>query len=357
MLDYAQHIDFLNCDIAHTGTHGIWFREQCRHSSIEHCYIRDLGGGGVKIGTPVIPSEEQLTKEITVHNNIIHHGGYLFPPGVGVIIFNGSDNNITHNDIGDFRYSGVSAGWVWGYSHSPTKRNTIAYNRIHHLGWGELCDMGGVYLLGASEGTTVNNNVIHDIYSYDYGGWGLYTDEGAYGIVLENNLVYNCKSSGFHQHYGKNNVVRNNIFAFNLNYQIQFSRLEEHLSYSFTNNIVYFDRGSLITFSNENAFQKANILYDRNCYWDTRGKEPVFYGHAFAEWKKLGRDVHSVVADPLFLDPKNHDFRFRNRSVLRKINFKPFDYSQAGVIGSNEWKQKAEMSPELLQQFQTLYRR
>lgn len=357
MLDYAQHIDFLNCDIAHTGTHGIWFREQCRHSSIEHCYIRDLGGGGVKIGTPVIPSEEQLTKEITVHNNIIHHGGYLFPPGVGVIIFNGSDNNITHNDIGDFRYSGVSAGWVWGYSHSPTKRNTIAYNRIHHLGWGELCDMGGVYLLGASEGTTVNNNVIHDIYSYDYGGWGLYTDEGAYGIVLENNLVYNCKSSGFHQHYGKNNVVRNNIFAFNLNYQIQFSRLEEHLSYSFTNNIVYFDKGSLITFSNENAFQKANILYDRNCYWDTRGKEPVFYGHAFAEWKKLGRDVHSVVADPLFLDPKNHDFRFRNRSVLRKINFKPFDYSQAGVIGSNEWKQKAEMSPELLQQFQTLYRR
>jgi parallel beta-helix repeat protein len=357
MLDDVRHIDFVNCDIAHTGIYGIWFRERCRDSRIEHCHLYDLGGGGVKIGTTAIPSEEALTQRITVHNNIIQHGGYVFPPGVGVIIFNGSDNHITHNDIGDFRYSGVSAGWVWGYSHSPTKRNTIAYNHIHHLGWGELCDMGGVYLLGASEGTTVRNNVIHDIYSYDYGGWGLYTDEGAYGIVMENNLVYNCKSSGFHQHYGKENKIRNNIFAFNVIYQIQYSRLEEHLSYSFTNNIIYFDKGDLITFRSKEDFQKANILYDHNCYWDTRGNAPVFYGHSFAEWKKLGRDTHAVAADPLFIDPGNRDFRLRNRSVARKINFEPFDYSQAGVTGSDEWKRKAQMSPELLQQFQKLLQR
>jgi parallel beta-helix repeat protein len=357
MLDFAKYIDFINCDVAHTGIHAVWFREECSHSRLEHCHLYDLGGGGVKIGTTFIPSEQALTGHITVHNNIIHHGGYTFPPGVGVIIFNGSDNQITHNEIADFRYSGVSVGWVWGYSHSPSKRNTVAFNHIHHLGWGELCDMGGVYTLGASEGTIVSNNVIHDVYSHDYGGWGLYTDEGSYDIVMENNLVYNCKNSGFHQHYGKENKIRNNIFALNLIYEIQFSREEDHLSYSFTNNIVYFDKGDLITFRNEEDFRKANIRYDYNCYWDTRGNEPVFYGHSFAEWKKLGRDVHTVIADPLFVDPVNGDFRFKNEKVIRNIKFKPFDYSKAGVYGSDEWKQKAQMSAELLQQFQTVKQR
>lgn len=347
--DFAENISFSDCEIAHTGTYAIWFRRAVRNCLVTKCHMHDLGAGGVKIGeTTIRSSVNEITNHITVDNNIITDPGHIFPCAVGIIIFHASDNRLTHNEISNLRYSGVSVGWVWGYAYSPSKRNMVAYNHIHHLGWGELCDMGGVYTLGASEGTVVANNVIHHVYSFDYGGWGLYTDEGSYGIIMENNLVYLCKNSGFHQHYGKENIIRNNIFAFNIRGQLQSTRVEEHRSLSFTNNIIYFDKGTLIV----NNWHKFNLLTDYNCYWDTRTEDIRFGDKSFTEWQKTGKDLHSVIADPLFADPLNFDFRFKNLSVAKKIKFSPFDYSQAGVYGSEDWKKKAGMDPSLVKKFE-----
>lgn len=353
LVDFAKRIKFYNCELANTGVYAIWFRRTCSESLVEHCRLYDLGAGGIRIGDIQIrPDSTELTHRITVNNNIIQHGGYVFPDGVGVIIFQGSDNIITHNDIADFRYSGISVGWVWGYANSPSKRNKIAFNHIHHLGWGELSDMGGVYTLGASEGTVVNNNVIHDIYSFDYGARGLYTDEGSTGVVMENNLVYHCKDDGFHQHFGKENIIRNNIFAFNILSQIGLSRPEAHLSFSFVQNIVYSDKG--VFFSDtyvKNSWIKANTHLDFNCYWDLRTPHPVFYGTSFSEWQKAGKDPHSIIADPLFVDPQNLNFHFKSMKVAKKIGFMPFDYEKAGVYGDENWKNLAKLDPSLIKSF------
>ena len=346
--DFAQKIQFVNCEFAHTGNNALWFRKACNDCSVEHCYIHDLGAGGVKIGDLSIPENlDHLTRNITVDNNIIRSGGYVFPCAVGVILFNASDSRITHNEIADFRYSGVSVGWVWGYAFSPSKRNTVAFNHIHHLGWGELCDMGGVYCLGSSEGTTINNNVIHHVSSFDYGGWGLYTDEGSTGIVLENNLVYNCKIAGFHQHYGKENIIRNNIFYNHVKNQLQASRVEDHLSFSFSNNIISYNSGNLVT----DTWIKVKIKSDYNCYWDTRTKDIRFSNLSFTDWRKRGNDLHSVIADPGFVNPVQFDFHFKNTSLIRKIGFKPFDYLQAGVYGTDDWKKTAAFDPATAKEF------
>ena len=322
MADFARNIQFVNCEVAHTGSNAIWFRKACSDCRIVQCYLHDLGAGGVKIGDFVQPEKAgNLTRNIEVDNNIIRSGGFVFPCAVGVTLFHASDNQITHNEIADFRYSGVSVGWAWGYAYSPSKRNKIEFNHIHHLGWGELSDMGGVYCLGSSEGTTVSNNVVHHVYSFDYGGWGLYTDEGSTGILLENNLVYNCKSSGFHQHYGKGNIIRNNIFANNLKAQLQATRVEEHLSFSFTNNIIWFSTGNLL----DSNWGKFNLQSDYNCYWNTRTKDIRFKKLSFDEWKKSGKDVHSIIADPGFVNPSAFDFKIKNKTVLRKIGFKEFN--------------------------------
>jgi len=336
MVDHARNLIFDRCEISHISTNAIWFRSGCSNIALTASYLYDLGIGGVKIGEMNKPAVAiSKTDSVTVDNNIIRSGGYVIPTGVGVMVFHSGDNTISHNEIADFRYSGISVGWVWGYGESPAKRNKIIYNHIHHLGWGQLSDMGGIYTLGPSEGTIVSNNVIHDIYSYGYGGWGLYTDEGSTGILEENNLVYNCKSSGFHQHYGKDNTIHNNIFALNTNAQLQATRIEPHNSFNFIRNIIYFNSGKL----GENNWGKVNAKLDSNIYWDTRNPD------------MKTTEPSSLVADPLFTDPGNFDFSFKSNKVIGKTGFKPFDYSKAGVYGSSQWKELAQFDPVIARKF------
>ena len=65
--------------------------------------------------------------------------------------------------------------------------------------------------LGVQPGTVLRGNLIHDIEKSNYGGWAIYPDEGSAHLLIENNVCYRTNGEIFHQHYGRENVIRNNI--------------------------------------------------------------------------------------------------------------------------------------------------
>ena len=200
--------------------------------------------------------------------------------------------------------------------------------------------MGGVYTLGISPGTTVHDNRIHDISAFTYGGWGLYADQGSSYIHLYNNLVYNTKTGGFDQNFGRENIVENNIFANALKDQVSRSNDEDHMSFFFRNNIVYWNNDGPLFGGNWKSGTRGlkdgkptqHYELGPNLYWQTAGKQELFPGkQTMAQWQAdNAQDAGSLVADPLFENPTANNFCLKPGSPAGKIGFKPFDAYSAG---------------------------
>ena len=84
----------------------------------------------------------------------------------------------------------------------------------------------------------------------------------------------------------------------------------------------------------ETAGSRQVIECDHNLYWHV-GDGPLTFmltggGNSYADWRKLGQDAHSVVADPCFVDPAKNDYTLRPDSPALKLGFQPIDTSQIG---------------------------
>ena len=51
-------------------------------------------------------------------------------------------------------------------------------------------------------------------------------------------------------------------------------------------------------------------------------------------WRAMGFDRNSIVADPLFVDPANDDYRLRPESPAFKLGFKPIPVEKIGPYQS-----------------------
>jgi parallel beta-helix repeat protein len=187
-----------------------------------------------------------------------------------------------------------------------------------------------VYTLGVQPGTIINNNVIYNVSSYSYGGWGIYLDEGSSDIVVENNIVYNAENGAFDFHYGAGNTVQNNIFALGTTGEINRGQAETQQTFTFEHNIVYWSQGPLLTQDSSGIWNDNEYFFDYNLYYLTTGSTFTFSTYTLAQWQKRGQDVHSEIANPLFTSPTTGNFSLAGNSPAYSLGFQAIDVSTVG---------------------------
>lgn len=341
----AHRVKFEYCRVFNTENYAFKFDDGCVSNAIVSCEIVDAGAGGIWIGN-VIPNPFQAanpewrnirspwdhpfpTKRIAdtsfravrfnvIDDNLITRCGRVNPEGCGIVLTHAADTKVMHNEISDLYYTGISVGWTWGYYGSYAQRNEISFNRITDIGQGKMADMGGIYTLGASFDTVITNNVIMNVNSISYGGWGMYNDEGSEGIRWENNLVVNTSTDSYHTHFGRSNMVVNCIMANARRGKLCVTRSEKHRQVDFERNIICWQQGPIFAGWGALRFSRANVSWKDNLAW------------CYTAPTEINGPFVGYIADPLFENPEKGDWRLKKDSPALKLGFKPWDYSLSG---------------------------
>jgi len=318
--------------------------ERCRFRNIgRYAVCLDRGSGNRIIGNDVTHSAEGgiLLLESAgneVSDNHIQDCGLVYKH-IGGVVLEGpgaKDNLVAHNLIHDMSRYGITLK-------SPGPHNTVEYNELYSLDT-ETFDTGGIEVTQQDRdfrsGSVIRYNLVHDVIGYSSDGgrpvflsWGIYLDSFAGGYDVNHNLVYRDHDGGIMLQGGKDNRVWNNVFVDGAGYQGYISNfagnstgqvLERNVFYWTSVDARLFALGAL----NQDVIRIDNNLY----FWAAAGADVTFGDETLAQWQARGFDVHSMIADPLFVDPKTDNYALRPESPALKLGFEPIDLRGVGLL-------------------------
>lgn len=309
------------CSFFNVGKDAVCF-ETSNNNTIADNDITDSAEGGINLNG---------SNNTTVSGNHIHHLGQVYKHNGGVTIQNKASNNlVTGNVVHDMTRYGISMKMAG-------TQNTIEHNRVLNTSL-ETYDTGAIEVTqqdrNERSGTKIRYNIVGDSVGYSSTGdkpcflsWGIYLDSFAGGYEVTNNIVYRSWNGGIMFQGGKDNIVTNNVL-------VDGQAGQGHISNFSKNQTGCVLERNIVTWSNPQAMLFVGpavtpevIRCDRNLYWCPGVTEYkiMWGGKSFEEWQKLGHDANSVMADPLFTDPKHDDYSLKPGSPALKLGFKPID--------------------------------
>lgn len=336
---WARKCRFERNTVEHTGFTALGIGAGCRDFDICHNTLQHLGGGGAKIGGSELDGPPcDRTSHIRFNDNTVRHVGRVFHQSCGILLTHAFNCDLLHNEIGYTCYTGISCGWSWGYRETITRNIRIENNHIHDICEGVLSDNGAIYLLGVQPGTLVRGNHIHHVTAADYGGWGIYPDEGSSHIVFEHNWIHDTQGSSFAIHFSRELIVRHNVFARAGDSLVGVGRVEDHIAANLSHNLLLGPAKSLYSAAYRGDIRDA-LSTDANVIAFTPEKVPPCT-HAdfrkdvprritFVQWRAAGNDRLSLVTPIKFAETAT-TFSLPKNSPALKAGFQPYDWSICG---------------------------
>jgi len=341
------------------GREGVFHLERAAHCEVRNCRFTNIGKsavcaigceGLVVAGNTIADSAEggvtlrDGSHRNRVEDNVIHDIGRIYKHVAGVTVDHGGDGNvIVHNLI----YNSSRYGISLKYAGVGT---VIEYNHVHHMNL-ETYDTGVIEVTqrldSEPSGGTIRHNLIH--HSLGYGGVrdgevlassnGVYLDSYAAGYEVAHNLIYACDDAVFVQG-GRDNTVHDNILAADGRSQIRYAN---HKAKAFNTrifrNIMALPNPTVVALNAAPPDREHLTECDRNLIFATAEHEALFTVRTgggqqlgLEQWRKLGYGARSLLADPLFVDSAQEDFRLRDESpaLTPEFGFLPIDLAKVG---------------------------
>lgn len=182
-IKYSQNIVFRNNLIKNMGSGGVKIEESSNNKVIGNT-IQNIAGIGVTIGN--LDRDYGKTSNTVVYNNLIQKIGYVYADSPGIFQIYASKSIITHNEVTDGQYTGISLGWGWtNMLTTQSGDSKVEYNKIHKV-MQILRDGGVFYTLSVEPNLSFKNNYVYDSLN-DFGF--IYVDNGGTLGRIESNVI------------------------------------------------------------------------------------------------------------------------------------------------------------------------
>jgi hypothetical protein len=254
--------------------------EGTKGSAVSGSVFYDISGNGIMLGEgrgrkaggddwwKSVPEQVALDNRIT--GNTIRECGRQFFGAVGIWCGFTAGTIISHNHVHDLPYTGISIGWEWSPAPTPCRDNHLIGNHIHNV-MHTLSDGGGIYVLGLQPGSTIRDNLIHDVH-VNLGraeSNGMFLDEGTQDVTVSGNIIYNISRSPIRFHRAFTNLVRDNILSCSVNIPpVRYNNTpEEHIR--LVNNLVLQDGDP----------EDTRLLQDALAGWKNRRQQNLMQDH------------------------------------------------------------------------------